>query len=227
MNACILDCQSRTGGTCQGVTWVESGQDQQWCYYKPATATFNNINNPAIQSAQRICYPTVPVCPSGNQTLYQSKAKFKIAQGSSRAGLTDNPGIDGSVFRLDCNIDYPGNDNGLFMVNGMQGCMDTCDQRGSTCPGAVYVPSYAANPNSNPYSCFIKNSVPASIAKKQTFECDSFIRLNTGSSLATGTEVTCTANNNAVYRTADGSQFQLVCGTDVSGPSLNPINTPL
>ena len=142
---------------------------------------------------------------------------MRIASGLSRAGLTNHLGTDGSVFRLDCNIDYPGNDNGLLGgVNSIQACMDTCDQRGSTCPGAVYVPSYAANPGANPYSCFLKSSVPATIAKKQTFECDGLIRLSTGSSLATGTEVACTANNNAIYRTADGSQFQLTCGTDVS-----------
>lgn len=100
--------------------------------------------------------------------------------------------------------------------------MDTCDQRGSTCPGAVYVPSYAANPSSNPYSCFVKSAVPANAVRYQTFECDGMIRLNTGSSLATGTEVACTANNNAVYRTADGSQFQIVCSTDVSFSTLRP-----
>lgn len=73
LNACILDCHTALNGSCTGVTWVESGQAQQYCYYKTPTATFLNVNLAAIQSARRICFPTVPTCPGGDQGLFQGK----------------------------------------------------------------------------------------------------------------------------------------------------------
>ena len=222
LNACILDCHNALGKACPGVTWLQSGQDQQYCYYKPATATFVNVNNAAIQSARRVCYPTVPACPAGNQTLYQSKnAPYdRFVSSSCIQTLTDSPpGTDGSIFRLDCNIDYPVSDSGSLYTTSIQACMDTCDQRGSTCAASVYVPSYGSS--ANPYSCILKSAAPARAATKQTYECDTVVRLNTGSSLATGTEVACTANNGATYRTADGSQWQIVCSTDVSNFALH------
>lgn len=217
LNACILACNSAYPGACPGVTWVESGQDQQWCYYKPASATFLDVDVPAIQSARRICFPTTPTCPSGNQTLYQSKLMPKMDLVLRGPLLTNNvPGTDGSVFRLDCNIDYPANDMGMMQANSIQTCMDTCDQRGDTCAGSVFVPSWAANPNTNPYSCFLKIIVASEDATQQVYESNTVVRLSTGSILATGTEVSCTVDNNLVYQTADGSQFQIVCSTDVS-----------
>lgn len=87
LNDCILDCHNAMNKACPGVTWVESGQDQQWCYRKPAMAYFINVNAPQIQSAKRVCFPTTPVCPSGNQTLYQSE--ITVARSTS-AELTAN-----------------------------------------------------------------------------------------------------------------------------------------
>jgi len=85
LQACISACDVALSGQCPGVTWVPTGQTQQYCYYKPATS-YPLGSGSNVWSAQRITV-TTPTCPSGNQSQYR--------------------GADGSMWRLDCNLDYP------------------------------------------------------------------------------------------------------------------------
>jgi hypothetical protein len=197
--ACMNDCNEDSD--CDGVTWRPNGEDQRWCYHKSSTAVlrfsganywsaqkiYNNVASAASSSQMAMSSlslgpPTIggsssavlpassttidrgvlgpssvastPVCPAGNQTIYTAK--------------------DRSTWRLDCNVDYWGNDWVQIQTATLQECIDTCASRGPSCSGVVLVPS--RNPN-----CYLKSGVLSADRKAiQPFLCDSAVRLSNG-----------------------------------------------
>ncbi|KAH7071075.1 hypothetical protein FB567DRAFT_598338 [Paraphoma chrysanthemicola] len=100
---------------------------------------------------QLLSTPVVLTCPAANQTVYTSG--------------------DGSKWRIECNLDYAGNDWYQVQTPGLQQCVDTCASRGPSCPAAVLVPS--RNPN-----CYLKNGIPpAANILRQPFQVDTAVRL--------------------------------------------------
>ena len=228
LNNCILDCHQNVGPKgCGGVTWVESGQDQQWCYYVRAElrrahclvvlGTFTdmrcsiqkapasnyiltNPNAPAIQSSLRVCLPTNPGnCPADNGQIFQA--------------------FDGSIMRLECTTNYPGSDGVSWGRGGetLRDCMNVCAQRGPNCAGVVFNPAIAASGGYGTYSCYLKTAMAAGNKVSNVASVNSLVRVRTGSTLASGTEPVCPTNNGATYRTADGSIFTIQCMTDYTG----------
>ncbi|KAH7384036.1 hypothetical protein DE146DRAFT_769686 [Phaeosphaeria sp. MPI-PUGE-AT-0046c] len=199
--ACMSNCNEDSD--CDGVTWRPNGEDQRWCYQKSRSAVlrsssanywsaqkiYNNIISAATFSQSPVTMsllsigssiiggsssaispaslttidrgllgqspvPVTPVCPAGNQTIYTAR--------------------DRSAWRLDCNIDYMGNDWVQIQTATLQECIDACASRGPSCFGVVQVPS--RNPN-----CYLKSGALSADRKViQPFVCDSAVRLNNG-----------------------------------------------
>lgn len=71
--------------------------------------------------------------------------------------------------------------------------------------------------------------MPASAESQQTYECDSLVRLNAVSNLATGSAPICGGTNQGTpnmntYTDGDGTQYSIQCNTDYSGTVILTAN---
>ena len=67
-------------------------------------------------------------------------------------------------------------------------------------------------------------NLPATAAYQQTYECDTLVRLDNASNLATGSAPICNQANGNTYGNSDGSQFQIQCDTDYAGTNVLTAN---
>lgn len=109
------------------------------------------------------------------------------------------------------------NDQDEISATSLQECIGACDARGNMCAGISWVPSRAGAPaNGNPgYTCYLKSSVPANIATRQTFEVDTLIRVSNDLYYSPPTVPSCGASgqNLQTYITSDGSQWVRIRST--------------
>ncbi|KAF4305303.1 hypothetical protein GTA08_BOTSDO06755 [Botryosphaeria dothidea] len=85
-------------------------------------------------------------CPAANETLVQDSSK--------------------KFYEIQCKIDYPGNDFTWKNVNDFQACVDWCGQTNG-CVGVAWVPQR------NFPNCYLKNRMPASIKRADSWITDS------------------------------------------------------
>lgn len=133
LTACINYCASlgmgsSAGGKCEGITWVQSGQAQQYCYPKSDTA----VPNSRPFTAGLVAYSAVRTIITGDGQVWAV-----------------NPTID---YRTGTN--YYG--TGYQVKTSLSSCVTACDALGTGCQAAVWVESgqaqqycYYAGDNTN------------------------------------------------------------------------------
>ncbi|GAM90772.1 hypothetical protein ANO11243_088170 [Dothideomycetidae sp. 11243] len=146
---CITQCDTY-GSTCAGLTWIEYGMQEQYCFL----ATQSDLSNPLLLSgyvgvsASRLsgtsCMSTqAPLCPGDDGGYYRSS--------------------NGYPYGVDCSFQYTG--TVLAYVDGvtsLQQCMEACDPV-TDCTSV----SFAYGGSLGSPTCTIFNSTSGAVASAQ------------------------------------------------------------
>lgn len=142
-----------------------------------------------------IAVPTTATCPDGNGSIIQA--------------------LDASLFRLDCNLDYPGYDVDACAGASIDVCLQICDARGATCGGVVWVPKFLGLVPG--YTCFFKSSLSVAVGVQELYVTNSLVRLTNTSQIATGISPICPDSNGQTYTGSDSSLYRIDCNTAYNG----------
>ena len=119
-------------------------------------------------------------------------------------------GVRRALFRLECNICCPTIDS--YAALSLSDCLKACDARGPQCAGVSWVPNLL---NTIPgYTCSLKGTISAGLGAQLSYECDTLVRLNVGSNLASGAAPVCNGANDQIYVGSDGSQYRIKSGVN-------------
>ena len=130
-------------------------------------------------------------------------------------------GVRRALFRLECNICCPTIDS--YAALSLSDCLKACDARGPQCAGVSWVPNLL---NTIPgYTCSLKGTISAGLGAQLSYECDTLVRLNVGSNLASGAAPVCNGANDQIYVGSDGSQYRIKSGVNYGGTALLAVNT--